>query len=106
MILANPATGTVFRYREIRKRLATLQSRSALPVVRQVSVAGTAASPRVARPERMAAAAAWTEDQFRILFSPLGQGHEANWSMGDDSPRAFTSNLPARRWIYGKPRFA
>ena len=106
MILANPATGTVFRYREILKRLATLQSRSALPVVRQVSVAGTAASPSVARPERMAAAAGWTEDQFRILFSPLVQGHEANWSMGDDAPPAFLSNLPRTLWDYCKQRFA
>ena len=106
MILANPATGTVFRYREILKRLATLQSRSALPVVRQVSVAGTAASPSVARPERMAAAAGWTEDQFRILFSPLVQGHEANWSMGDDAPPAFLSNLPRALWDYCKQRFA
>src|ERR1700736_99972 len=40
MILANPATGTVFRYREILKRLATLQSRNSMPVVRQVSVSG------------------------------------------------------------------
>src|SRR5216684_1413870 len=106
MILANPATGTVFRYREILKRLATLQSRSALPVVRQVSVAGTAASPSVARPERMAAAAGWTEDQFRILFSPLVQGHEANWSMGDDAPPAFLSSLPRTLWDYCKQRFA
>ena len=106
MILANPATGTVFRYREILKRLATLQSRSALPVVRQVSVAGTAASPSVARPERMAAAAGWTEDQFRILFSPLVQGQEANWSMGDDAPPAFLSNLPRTLWDYCKQRFA
>ena len=106
MILANPATGTVFRYREILKRLATLQSRSALPVVRLVSVAGTAASPSVARPERMAAAAGWTEDQFRILFSPLVQGHEANWSMGDDAPPAFLSNLPRTLWDYCKQRFA
>ncbi len=106
MILANPATGTVFRYREILKRLATLQSRSALPVVRQVSVAGTAASLSVARPERMAAAAGWTEDQFRILFSPLVQGHEANWSMGDDAPPAFLSNLPRTLWDYCKQRFA
>src|SRR6267143_2681200 len=75
MILANPATGAIFRYREILKRLATLQSRSALPVVRQVSVAGSAAGASVERPARMAAAAGWTEDQFKILFSALVQGH-------------------------------
>jgi glutamate synthase domain-containing protein 1 len=51
MILANPATATIFRYREILKRLATLQSRSSLPVVRQVTVS---ASPS---PERGASGA-------------------------------------------------
>jgi len=54
----------------------------------------------------MAAAAGWTEDQFRILFSPLVQGHEANWSMGDDAPPAFLSNLPRTLWDYCKQRFA
>jgi len=106
MILANPATGTVFRYREILKRLATLQSRNSMPVVRQVSVSGAAAAVSVERPERMAAAAGWTEDQFKILFSPLVQGHEANWSMGDDAPPAFLSNLPRTLWDYCKQRFA
>src|ERR1700756_112463 len=106
MILANPATGTVFRYREILKRLATLQSRSSLPVVRQVSVSGSAPAASLERPERMAAAAGWTEDQFKILFSPLVQGHEANWSMGDDAPPAFLSNLPRTLWDYCKQRFA
>jgi glutamate synthase domain-containing protein 2/glutamate synthase domain-containing protein 1/glutamate synthase domain-containing protein 3 len=106
MILANPATGAMFRYREILKRLATLQSRSSLPVVRQLSVSGSVAAAKVERAERMAAAAGWTEDQFKILFSPLVQGHEANWSMGDDAPPAFLSNLPRTLWDYCKQRFA
>jgi glutamate synthase (ferredoxin) len=106
MILANPATGTVFRYREILKRLATLQSRSLLPVVRQLSAYGGGAAESLERPERMAAAAGWTEDQVKILFSPLVQGHEANWSMGDDAPPAFLSNLPRTLWDYCKQRFA
>jgi glutamate synthase domain-containing protein 2/glutamate synthase domain-containing protein 1/glutamate synthase domain-containing protein 3 len=106
MILANPATGAVFRYREILKRLATLQSRSMLPVVRQLGASRGPATESVERPERMAAAAGWTEDQFKILFSPLVQGHEANWSMGDDAPPAFLSNLPRTLWDYCKQRFA
>src|ERR1700726_232539 len=106
MILANPATGAGFRYREILKRLATLQSRSLLPVVRQLGASGGPAAEKVERPERMAAAAGWTEDQFKILFSPLVQGHEANWSMGDDAPPAFLSNLPRTLWDYCKQRFA
>jgi glutamate synthase domain-containing protein 2/glutamate synthase domain-containing protein 1/glutamate synthase domain-containing protein 3 len=107
MILANPATGLIFRYREILKRLATQLSPSALPIVRQVSAPGpAAAATSVERPERMAAAAGWTEDQFKILFSPLVHGHEANWSMGDDAPPAFLSNLPRTLWDYCKQRFA
>jgi glutamate synthase domain-containing protein 2/glutamate synthase domain-containing protein 1/glutamate synthase domain-containing protein 3 len=106
MILANPTTGTFFRYREILKRLATLQSRSAMPVVRQLTSSAGAAGVSVERPERMAAAAGWTEDQFKILFSALVQGHEANWSMGDDAPPAFLSNLPRTLWDYCKQRFA
>ena len=106
MILANPATGAIFRYREILKRLATQQSRSALPVVRQVGGVVQTAAANVERPERMAAAAGWTEDQFKILFSALVQGHEANWSMGDDAPPAFLSNLPRTLWDYCKQRFA
>jgi len=106
MILANPATGTFFRYREILKRLATLQSRSAMPVVRQLSSSAGAAGVSVERPERLAAAAGWTEDQFKILFSALVHGHEANWSMGDDAPPAFLSNLPRTLWDYCKQRFA
>jgi glutamate synthase domain-containing protein 2/glutamate synthase domain-containing protein 1/glutamate synthase domain-containing protein 3 len=106
MILANPATGTFFRYREILKRLATLQSRSAMPVVRQLSGSAGSAGACIERPERMAAGAGWTEDQFKILFSALVQGHEANWSMGDDAPPAFLSNLPRTLWDYCKQRFA
>src|SRR5882672_8592265 len=106
MILANPATGTFFRYREILKRLATLQSRSAMPIVRQLSSSAGAPGASVERPQRMAAAAGWTEDQFKILFSALVQGHEANWSMGDDAPPAFLSNLPRTLWDYCKQRFA
>src|SRR4029077_3196798 len=58
MILANPVTGTVFRWREILKRLATQQSRNALPTVRQLNgkpgSAPTAAAP-IEQPKRVAA---------------------------------------------------
>jgi len=81
-------------------------SRNSMPVVRQVSVSGAAAAVSVERPERMAAAAGWTEDQFKILFSPLCKGTKRNWSMGDDAPPAFLSNLPRTLWDYCKQRFA
>src|SRR6266852_2511965 len=106
MILANPATGAVFRWREILKRLATQQSRSSLPTVRPLSTSGPANGATIKHPERIAAAAGWTEDQLKILFAPLVHGKEADWSMGDDAPPAFLSSLPRTLWDYCKQRFA
>ncbi len=106
MILANPVTGTVFRWREILKRLATQQSRNALPQVRQLAATTPASAPAVEQHKRVAAAAGWTEDQFKILFSALPHGKEADWSMGDDAPPAFLSTLPRSLWDYCKQRFA
>src|SRR4029434_11170572 len=57
-------------------------------------------------PRRTAAACGWTEDQFKILFSALVHGKEADWSMGDDAPPAFLSSLPRTLWDYCKQRFA
>src|SRR3984957_17046684 len=107
MILANPVTGTVFRWREILKRLATQQSRNSLPQVQPLGEkAVPVAPPTVEQPRRVAAAAGWTEDQFKILFSALPHGKEADWSMGDDAPPAFLSTLPRTLWDYCKQRFA
>src|SRR5271156_6821988 len=106
MILANPVTGAVFRWREILKRLATQQSRNALPQVRQLAATTPASAPAVEQHKRVAAAAGWTEDQFKILFSALIHGKEADWSMGDDAPPAFLSTLPRTLWDYCKQRFA
>ena len=107
MILANPVTGAVYRWREILKRLATQQSRNSLPQVRQLAEkAAPAAAPDIEQPKRIAAAAGWTEDQFKILFSALPHGKEADWSMGDDAPPAFLSTLPRTLWDYCKQRFA
>src|SRR5205807_2973209 len=55
---------------------------------------------------RVAGAGGWTEDQFKILFSALLRGKEADWSMGDDAPPAFLSALPRTLWDYCKQRFA
>src|SRR5260370_2558642 len=57
-------------------------------------------------PKRVAGAAGWTEDQFKIWFSALAHGKEADWSMGDDAPPAFLSSLPRTLWDYCKQRFA
>src|ERR1700686_3145759 len=105
MILANPVTGTVFRWREILKRLAIHQARHAIP---QRMLTAPAATPLVPinDPKRVAGAAGWTDDQFKILFSALTRGKEADWSMGDDAPPAFLSALPRTLWDYCKQRFA
>src|SRR5450432_1507008 len=106
MILANPVTGAVFRWREILKRLATQQSRNTLPQVRQLAAAASVFAAPIEEPKHIAAAAGWTEDQFKILFSALVLGKEADWSMGDDAPPAFLSTLPRSLWDYCKQRFA
>jgi len=80
----------------------------------RVMVAPSAADPNAAtaRPagaeeKRIAAAYGWTEDQYRLLFLPLGsEGKEATWSMGDDAPPAFLSRGRRPLWDYCKQRFA
>ncbi|PYU64819.1 MAG: glutamate synthase subunit alpha, partial [Acidobacteria bacterium] len=105
MILANPATGLFLRWRDILKRLAIQQARNAIPQ-RMLTVPDTAPTALVAERKRVAGAAGWTEDQFKILFSALIHGKEADWSMGDDAPPAFPSALPRTLWDYCKQRFA
>src|SRR6202795_4812955 len=105
MILANPATGLFLRWREILKRLAIHQAHNAIP---QRMLTAPVAIPLVPinDPKRVAGAAGWTDDQFKILFSALTRGKEADWSMGDDAPPAFLSSLPRTLWDYCKQRFA
>ena len=56
---------------------------------------------------RKTRALGWTEDQVRILFQPLAtQGKEATWSMGDDAPPAYLSQMQRSLWDYCRQRFA
>ncbi len=107
MLLADPASGTIYRGSRLSKLLPSGASQTALwPVVRiqPVEAPPAAATPD---PKRMAAALGWTEDQFRLLFQPLGlEGKEAIWSMGDDAPPAFVSAARRPLWDYCKQRFA
>jgi glutamate synthase domain-containing protein 2/glutamate synthase domain-containing protein 1/glutamate synthase domain-containing protein 3 len=105
MILANPATGLFLRWRDILKRLAIQQARNAIPQ-RMLSASAVSVPDPVKNPKCVAGAAGWTEDQFKILFSALTRGKEADWSMGDDAPPAFLSALPRTLWDYCKQRFA
>src|SRR5260370_42432469 len=69
MILANPATGSFLRWREILKRLATLEAKNA--VVPSPAFAAGVALPRcrARQPQLLASAAGRTEDQFKIPFA-------------------------------------
>ena len=105
MVLANPASGQFLRWRDVLKRMAAQQAHNAVAQKRLPEVFGlrpTAAGDA----KRVAGAAGWTEDQFKILFSALLRGKEADWSMGDDAPPAFLSTLPRTLWDYCKQRFA
>jgi glutamate synthase domain-containing protein 2/glutamate synthase domain-containing protein 1/glutamate synthase domain-containing protein 3 len=106
MILADPASGLFLRWRDILKRLAANVDRQPATQRRSAaSVSRTAPAP-IEQPKRMAAAAGWTEDQFKMLFAALVHGKEADWSMGDDAPPAFLSTLTRTLWDYCKQRFA
>ncbi|HEV7512141.1 MAG TPA: glutamate synthase large subunit [Candidatus Acidoferrum sp.] len=106
MILADPASGLFLRWRDILKRLAANVDRGPVPR-RPITNSVTRQAPAVIdQPKRMAAAAGWTEDQFKTLFSALVHGKEADWSMGDDAPPAFLSTLTRTLWDYCKQRFA
>src|SRR5580765_3138296 len=106
MIVAHPATGQFLRWRDILKKLASHQSRLTPPRVRKLDTSAPSAVVPVDSPKRVAACCGWTEDQFKILFSGLLHGKEADWSMGDDAPPAFLSTLPRTLWDYCKQRFA
>ncbi len=106
MLVANPASGTLFRPEDIAHLLPpppaypTAVAPAAVPPT-------NSAEPLTEEPNCRMAAYGWTEDQFRILFRPLLEnGQEALWSMGDDAPPAFLSSLPRTLWDYCKQRFA
>jgi glutamate synthase (ferredoxin) len=108
MIVADPASGLFLRWRDILKRLASQSDRDRAMVTHRPLINSVAfpVAPDIEQPKRMAAAAGWTEDQFKTLFSALVHGKEADWSMGDDAPPAFLSSLPRSLWDYCKQRFA
>jgi len=105
MILANPFTGQFLRWRDVLKRMATRLAHEALPQRQIAEVCSSPPTP-IRDAKRVAGAAGWTEDQFKILFSALFRGKEADWSMGDDAPPAFLSVWPRTLWDYCKQRFA
>src|SRR5215470_15273689 len=105
MVLANPASGQFLRWRDVLKRMAAKQAHNAV-TQRLVAEAFHSRPTLPSDAKRVAGASGWTEDQFKILFSALLGGKEADWSMGDDAPPAFLSALPRTLWDYCKQRFA
>src|SRR5260370_34630283 len=106
MIVTKPDAGTFLRWRDILKRLGSHQTKLTPPRVRRLNISAPSAIVPVESAKRVAASCGWTEDQFKILFSALVHGKEADWSMGDDAPPAFLSALPRTLWDYCKQRFA
>jgi len=97
MILANPATGSFFRYPR------NLEAAGYAAVAqRDARGAQSAVLPeprgKRRRPQRMAAAAGWTEDQFKILFSALVQDTKRTGAWETMRRRRFLSNLPRTLW--------
>src|SRR5437588_3571024 len=105
MMLANPVSGQFLRWRDVLKGMAAKQAQKAVPQ-RQLAEVFRSRPTLPSDARRVAGAAGWTEDQFKILFSALLRGKEADWSMGDDAPPAFLSALPRTLWDYCKQRFA
>jgi glutamate synthase (ferredoxin) len=110
MLLVDPSAGAIYRGSEL-----TPFTESRGPGARTQDLRRVKASRRSVRdkagetpePKRTARALGWTEDQFRLLFQPLGmEGKEATWSMGDDAPPAFISAARRPLWDYCKQRFA
>jgi glutamate synthase domain-containing protein 2/glutamate synthase domain-containing protein 1/glutamate synthase domain-containing protein 3 len=103
LLIADPANGILFRPGEVGE----LISRDARQVTTTVVPAGHGVELSPIDCNRLMAASGWTEDQFRMLFRPLVENSkEPLWSMGDDAPPAFLSNLPHPLWDYCKQRFA
>src|SRR5271167_1530096 len=114
IFLVDSIAGAIFRgNNEVSELLGAEPSRvgsrdrDAQARVARLESAATAPHGSDIDPQRLAAAMGWTEDQFRLLFQPLGrEGKEAVWSMGDDAPPAFLSSQRRPLWDYCKQRFA
>jgi glutamate synthase domain-containing protein 2/glutamate synthase domain-containing protein 3 len=104
MLLANPETGEVVRPARIGQEFPPKWQSVPATVFSPTNRVEAAQTPDG---RRAMAAFGWTEDQYRLLFQPLVMdGQEAIWSMGDDAPPAFLSQLRRPLWDYCKQRFA
>jgi glutamate synthase (ferredoxin) len=105
MLLANISSGKLWRGNEVLDVLP--QQDVALPDIRWVEPQLNKSRRPHKLCKRKTLALGWTEDQVRILFQPLAtQGKEAIWSMGDDAPPAYLSQMRRSLWDYCRQRFA
>jgi len=108
MLSVELATGKLLRGTELLQTTAK-RSLGAVPS-KPIRISADAITPTNTTTtedlKQRAAAFGWSEDQFRILFTPLADGKEAVWSMGDDAPPAFMSAMRRTLWDYCKQRFA
>jgi glutamate synthase domain-containing protein 2/glutamate synthase domain-containing protein 1/glutamate synthase domain-containing protein 3 len=103
MLIVDTASGTLFRPGNVAQLVPGDRIWPAAAIIPPEHEA----EPILVDGNRSMAAFGWTEDQFRMLFYPLVEhGQEPLWSMGDDAPPAFLSNLPRPLWDYCKQRFA
>jgi glutamate synthase (ferredoxin) len=107
MLLADPAAGTIYRGNDLAKLLTCKTNHNSYPPAVRILPSDSFSGLGITEPKRIAAALGWTDDQFRLLFQPLGlDGKESIWSMGDDAPPAFLSSSRLPLWHYCKQRFA
>ncbi len=106
ILLATPQTGSLLRWRELLKSVTAEIPRKALTRSSVLRLEDSSERTPIVHAKRVAAAAGWSDDQYKILFRPLLGGKEADWSMGDDAPPAFLSMLHRPLWDYCKQRFA
>src|SRR5207248_5842732 len=91
---------------EVLATISQLHSQIRAHSANIVQRTASAITDPVGEPKRLAASLGWTEDQLRLLFQPLSEGKEPIWSMGDDTPPAFLSQMRRTLWDYCKQRFA
>ncbi|MGH9736497.1 MAG: glutamate synthase large subunit [Candidatus Acidiferrales bacterium] len=107
LLLVDSISGEIYREKGIARLLESTAQRGRAPKTSRVKPAKALGASKIKDAKRIASALGWTEDQFKLLFQPLGlDGKEAIWSMGDDAPPAFVSAARRPLWDYCKQRFA
>ncbi len=107
ILLANPYSGSLLRWRELLKSVTAEIPRKLL-TRSSVSAFGRFVRTHFDRASetRCRGRQAGPTISTKSLFRPLLSGKEADWSMGDDAPPAFLSILHRPLWDYCKQRFA